>query len=125
MAILLGGKIGKLRQKEVPIFIYFLKSLGKGRSFLIPIVMCIFCLFLNEDLVFCLFITRVFWFGFALFSKCMKLSSSHNFQEHSTLWALLLRIKKNIRFCQKRRGVRRHSSRLRKDGDPFLKEEYY
>lgn len=67
MVILLGGKTGKLRQKEVPIFIYLLKSLGKGRSFLIPIVMCIFCLFLNEDLVFCLFITRVFWFGFALF----------------------------------------------------------
>lgn len=67
MVILLGGKFGKLRQKEVPIFIYLFKSTGKGRSFLIPIVMCIFCLFLNEDLVSCLFITRVFWFGFALF----------------------------------------------------------
>lgn len=60
-------KIWETETKGGSYFFYLFKSTGKERSFLIPIVMCIFCLFLNEDLVSCLFITRVFQFGFALF----------------------------------------------------------
>lgn len=45
--ILLGGRIEKQRQNEVPIFIYLFKSRGKGRNFLIPIVN-VYLLFISK-----------------------------------------------------------------------------
>lgn len=117
MAVLLRGSTRGQRQKEVPIFIYLLKSRGKRKSFLISIVKYIFCLFLNADLV---SLQECFCFVLFLFCKCVKLASSLNFQVHSILCALLVSFKKCIHFCQKRRGARGHSSRQRKDGAPLL-----
>lgn len=50
MVILLGGKNWEAETKGSYFFIYLFKSKGKGRSFIIPIVI-VYLLFLNEDLV--------------------------------------------------------------------------